>query len=263
MPRPAYRIHHERSLDGSCLRLCDAACVAVGFIAATLSPSVTVESRYLLAGAVAIIVVLLVGELVGLYRGWRGVALHREIAVAQLTWLYSLAILLGIGFLTRYTDLGSPRWPGHRGGYRFVPFRGLAGDVSWFAEDSAQQRLQFAENRHRRSQRIGDSPGTEHGGTPELGMQLAGFYDDRPSKRTGELPEDVGHRLGSIDDLVSAARRGEVHRVYITLPLRAEKRIRSVLNRLADTTASVYIVPDFFVFELLHSRWTDINGLPS
>ena len=44
--------------------------------------------------------------------------------------------------------------------------------------------------------------------------------------------------------------------------MRAEKRTRELLNQLADTTASVYIVPDFFVFELLHSRWTDINGLP-
>jgi len=35
-----------------------------------------------------------------------------------------------------------------------------------------------------------------------------------------------------------------------------------VLQKLGNTTASVYIVPDFFVFQLLHSRWTDINGLP-
>ena len=35
-----------------------------------------------------------------------------------------------------------------------------------------------------------------------------------------------------------------------------------VLARLADTTASVYVVPDFFVFELLHSRWSNIGGLP-
>jgi putative colanic acid biosysnthesis UDP-glucose lipid carrier transferase len=35
-----------------------------------------------------------------------------------------------------------------------------------------------------------------------------------------------------------------------------------VLDRLGDTTASVYLVPDFFVFQLLHSRWTDILGLP-
>ena len=45
--------------------------------------------------------------------------------------------------------------------------------------------------------------------------------------------------------------------------MRAEERIRDVLAKLADTTASVYIVPDFFVFELLHARWTNINGLPA
>jgi putative colanic acid biosynthesis UDP-glucose lipid carrier transferase len=45
--------------------------------------------------------------------------------------------------------------------------------------------------------------------------------------------------------------------------MRAEERIRNVLTELADTTASVYIVPDFFVFELLHARWTNINGLPA
>jgi putative colanic acid biosynthesis UDP-glucose lipid carrier transferase len=36
-----------------------------------------------------------------------------------------------------------------------------------------------------------------------------------------------------------------------------------VLARLSDSTASVYVVPDFFVFELLHSRWTNIGGLPA
>jgi putative colanic acid biosynthesis UDP-glucose lipid carrier transferase len=45
--------------------------------------------------------------------------------------------------------------------------------------------------------------------------------------------------------------------------MRAEDRIRDVLAKLADTTASVYIVPDFFVFELLHARWTNVNGLPA
>jgi len=55
---------------------------------------------------------------------------------------------------------------------------------------------------------------------------------------------------------------GEIDTVLITLPMRAEKRIQSVLDRLANTTASAYIVPDFFVFELLHSRWTHVGGLP-
>jgi putative colanic acid biosynthesis UDP-glucose lipid carrier transferase len=50
--------------------------------------------------------------------------------------------------------------------------------------------------------------------------------------------------------------------VFITFPMRAEKRIRDYLSKLSDTTASVYIVPDFFVFQMLHARWNQINGLP-
>ena len=53
----------------------------------------------------------------------------------------------------------------------------------------------------------------------ELGLRLLGFYDDRAANRTGELPEDVGRRLGTISELVEHARRGEVDRVYITLPM--------------------------------------------
>src|SRR5690606_2633815 len=48
----------------------------------------------------------------------------------------------------------------------------------------------------------------------------------------------------------------------LTFPLRAEERIRRVLQELGDTTASVYLAPDFFAFQLLHSRWTSIGGLP-
>jgi putative colanic acid biosynthesis UDP-glucose lipid carrier transferase len=44
--------------------------------------------------------------------------------------------------------------------------------------------------------------------------------------------------------------------------MRAEKRIQSLLDQLANSTVSVYIVPDFFVFELLHSRWMHVGGLP-
>jgi putative colanic acid biosynthesis UDP-glucose lipid carrier transferase len=92
---------------------------------------------------------------------------------------------------------------------------------------------------------------------------LAGYYDDRPPERSPELPPGLKQRIGNIDDLVADARAGFIDRVYITFPMRAEERIRGVLAKLADTTASVYIVPDFFVFQMLHSRWTDIGGLPA
>ena len=99
--------------------------------------------------------------------------------------------------------------------------------------------------------------------SPELGLQLSGYYDDRPSDRQGVLPADLPTHVGDLDQLVGDARSGRVEMIYITFPMRAEDRIRRVLEALGDTTASVYIVPDFFVFELLHARWTNINGLPA
>jgi putative colanic acid biosynthesis UDP-glucose lipid carrier transferase len=94
-------------------------------------------------------------------------------------------------------------------------------------------------------------------------LRLAGYYDDRPPERSPQLPPGLKQRIGNIDDLVADARAGFIDRIYITFPMRAEERIRGVLTKLADTTASVYIVPDFFVFQMLHSRWTDIGGLPA
>ena len=62
---------------------------------------------------------------------------------------------------------------------------------------------------------------------PEMGLRLAGFYDDRPAERTAELPRRRRpSRVGNLDELVDRARRGDVDIIYITFPMRAEERIR-------------------------------------
>ena len=50
--------------------------------------------------------------------------------------------------------------------------------------------------------------------------------------------------------------------IYIALPLRAEKRIKEILYVLSDSTITVKFIPDYFTFDLLHSRITDIGGIP-
>ena len=50
--------------------------------------------------------------------------------------------------------------------------------------------------------------------------------------------------------------------VWIALPLRAEDRIREVLNALRQTTAVVRFVPDIYSFHLLHHSVTEVAGLP-
>lgn len=258
----AFSIRRERSLADALLRAADAVCVGWGFWLASLDPRTTVDPSYLLAAAVTIIVVLLTGEVLGLYSNWRGVAIHRELTTVGLTWGYSVAGLLVLGFLTRFTD----HLP------RLAMALGVCGVALLMALTRIGLRLlqRALRTRGLNTRKFAIVGVTDLGirlagnleAAPELGLEFAGFYDDRPLARTGELPEHVGRRLGPISDLVARARAGEIQRVYITLPMRAEARIRRLLDHLADSTASVYIVPDFFVFELLHSRWTDIGGLP-
>lgn len=97
-----------------------------------------------------------------------------------------------------------------------------------------------------------------------MGLDLLGFFDDK--QRDPIRLADSKVRLpisGNLEQLVEQARAGQIDRVYITLPMRSEARIKWLVAQLSDTTVSVYIVPDVFVFELLHSRSQNINGVPT
>lgn len=55
----------------------------------------------------------------------------------------------------------------------------------------------------------------------------------------------VDNIIGDFKELLDRAKHGEIDHIYITLPLRAEKRINQLVQELADSTVSVNIVPDF------------------
>ena len=94
--------------------------------------------------------------------------------------------------------------------------------------------------------------------SPDLGYEFVGYFDDRIDTRD----EANAECKGKIVDLVKRAQSGEIQVVFITVPMRAEERIRGFIRELSDSTASVYVVPDLFVFQLMHSRWTEVQGLP-
>jgi putative colanic acid biosynthesis UDP-glucose lipid carrier transferase len=103
-------------------------------------------------------------------------------------------------------------------------------------------------------------------GMPWLGYRVVGYYDDRKediSDLTRRLCGQGMPIIGDLDQLYEDAREGRVDSVFITLPLRAELRMRSLITRLADTTISAYLIPDVFSFDLLHSRLTCIKGIPA
>jgi putative colanic acid biosynthesis UDP-glucose lipid carrier transferase len=97
-------------------------------------------------------------------------------------------------------------------------------------------------------------------GNPLLGMKIAGFFDDRGPGRLQELAG--ADNLGSLGRLAEYARTQRVDVIYIALPMASQPRILRLLEDLRDTTASIYFVPDIFVFDLIQARVDSIGNLP-
>jgi putative colanic acid biosynthesis UDP-glucose lipid carrier transferase len=93
-----------------------------------------------------------------------------------------------------------------------------------------------------------------------LGVDVIGFFDDRDSARTEIIdPEKLFGKLAEIPEYVN---RNGIDLVYITLPMASQPRTLALLDALRDTTASVYIVPDIFVSDLIQARVDHIHGMP-
>jgi hypothetical protein len=50
--------------------------------------------------------------------------------------------------------------------------------------------------------------------------------------------------------------------IFISQPISAQPRIRKLLDDLQDTTASVYFLPDIYVFDLMQARFDNVGGMP-
>ncbi|MFC7093167.1 undecaprenyl-phosphate glucose phosphotransferase [Jeongeupia naejangsanensis] len=87
-----------------------------------------------------------------------------------------------------------------------------------------------------------------------------GYFDDRELAR---LPGVKASRLlGTLRDLPSYVRHHGVHNIYISLPMSSQPRVLAMLDALSDSTASIYFVPDLFVFDLIQARFDHVAGIP-
>lgn len=88
-----------------------------------------------------------------------------------------------------------------------------------------------------------------------MGIQIRGYFDD---KKEGVISERSV--MGKVSDVLAYVRKYNVDYVYITLPMRAEQKIKDLVGELSDTTTTVYLVPDIFQFEMLLSGAVNYLG---
>jgi putative colanic acid biosynthesis UDP-glucose lipid carrier transferase len=95
---------------------------------------------------------------------------------------------------------------------------------------------------------------------PNLFMHVHGFFDDRADERH---PARLAHpMLGKMGDITAYVRQHHIKMIFISQPISAQPRIRSLIDELQDTTASVYFLPDVYIFDLMQARFDNVAGMP-
>ncbi|HMJ14193.1 MAG TPA: hypothetical protein VK524_22410, partial [Polyangiaceae bacterium] len=250
------------STIGVVQRLADAGWIVLGqYIACVAYPSdwSTINT---LAAAIAVIVFHLIAEVNGLYRPWRGSPMRNEIFQVLTTWALVVPVLLFIAFATKSSGTYSR--------VITITWFSIAPNLIVLWRVAVRLVLQEVRRRGRNSRNVAIA-----GATPiahklaqrlmddeSAGMRLLGYYDDRSASRRHEPLPEHGSVVGNLDTLIEHAREGRFDVIYITFPLKAEPRINTIVRKLADTTASVYVVADFFVFDLLHAKWSNVGDIP-
>jgi len=216
--------------------------------------------RYLLfigAGALAIAALF---PLFSLYESQRGTAAAEELRRLVLAW-GTLAALAGLMiFATKMGDAFSRVW--------VTVWLGGGLLATALARMSLRMILRQLRRHGRNLRRVAIvGAGTLGRNIAErlrdarwTGLEVVGFYDDDRAKLgTSIAGSEV---LGAVGDLpASIATRG-IDQVWIALPLRAEARVREILEMLQAETVEVRFVPDIYNFALLRHSLTEIAGLP-
>jgi putative colanic acid biosynthesis UDP-glucose lipid carrier transferase len=255
-------LHAHQSALSVAHRLLDlTVIVLIGYWQSWQSPLTSAETWFQII--LAVLVFHWVGEYHQLYGSWRGERITRELTKVFNYWALTFVLLLSMNYLV----LNREQLPDD-------------GQMTWFALVLAVlcgyrmliRQLLHGLRRHGFNTRRVAIVGTGQVGArlaqsissaPWMGLDLLGFYDTDPQQM--DLGPE-GQRipvLGDLQQLVIDAREGRIDKVYITLAFSAEPHLRELITGLSDTTASVYLIPDVFMFELLHARSESINGLAS
>tara|TARA_R110001583_G_scaffold1285_1_gene10560 strand:- start:29970 stop:31379 length:1410 start_codon:yes stop_codon:yes gene_type:complete len=240
-------------------RLIDFSVIQLALVIALLAYGTNYGSQYFVLALIATIIYIFVAESCALYRSWRA-GMFKEIvfytfiawgaaATAVLLFLFfskssvgysraSIAIWFTLTFFTlifwRYVFnvfLRHMRTKGHN--TRSVAILGLTGS-----------------SRHLVNEILGH---------PESGFRLKAIFEDRDKDRVDATYHSW--LQGSIESGVERAKNGEFDKIYIGLPSIAQKRLKSILYKLGDTTANVELVPDAFIHNIINASINHVGDI--
>ncbi len=253
--------HYDTSLN-ALARLADSLLILGSLALLSYLYHVRWDSATMWLALLSVIFFNFFAEMQDVYRSWRGVRRYKEMGAVLSSWIVTVALIV-------FLDIFWLKWQLYQEFY-ILNWFAIAPllVVSWHL--IARLVLGYLRGKGHNTRRVGIVGATNLGRRLEKilvgdkcnGFCFAGYYDDRAKLETGRRLSNQSMQVaGGVDQLLEDCRTGKLDVVYITLSLSAEKRIKFIVDELADSTVSVYLVPDMFTFNLINSRWVDYQGV--
>lgn len=188
-----------------------------------------------------------------LYRSWRGWKFYKEFFVIVKAWAAVIGPLLFYFFIFKISE-----------GYSRVVFMIWSTTTPillFIVHIAARKILRYYRRRGKNVRRavivgagdLGIKLAKELGKIPWAGIEVIGFFDDKIAEEP-ELTAMGKPVLGEIASLSECLKTNDIDYVYIALPMRAERKIFSILRECRSLGARIYLVPDLYVFGLHHAE---------
>jgi len=188
-----------------------------------------------------------------LYRSWRGWKFYKEFYVIIRAWATIVGLLLFYFFIFKISVAYSR--------VVFMIWSTTTPILVFLLHISARKILRFYRRRGKNIRRaviagagdLGLSLIRELESIPWAGIEVMGFFDDKVSEepRLARLGMPLLGDIGMLPDYLS---KNDIDYVYIALPMRAERKIFSILRECRSLGSRIYLVPDLYVFGLHHAE---------
>ncbi len=196
------------------------------------------------------------------YNGWRGSRLSNQLFRIVGSWSLSLVTMMLLFFFTKSTVETSRLIIGSWALTAMLPM------IIFHALYFYLVRVASPAERHKVSvgivgaNELGQRLVNTFSNMPGMGYRFVGYYDDRKQLDDRRLNCEDKEWQGNLEQLYQDAKSGKLETIFVTLPMAAEKRVQQILQKLSDTTTTVFYVPDLFAFNLVSSRCVMIQGIP-
>lgn len=210
---------------------------------------------------IALLLSIVLFNMAGLYRSWRGRTVIRQLVFVVFAWLAVLLILVLLGFLAKLSDVFSRQcfayWA-FSGMLLLIGFRMLAIGCLRLL-----QRCGFGQ---RRIVVIGSGPHAKHilktlFSALWTGLQVNAVFSltmQSPRKTVGQQHFTIAKLPESLLDYV---QEHNIQEIWLAVSLKEQSQIVDILNELRHTTVVIRLLPDLLDLELLNHSISVIAGL--